>query len=258
MFNFNKKKDIVLDCYTSSIYAYNFARINHGHHFIPDWWKKEPNEIHLKEQQESMPSIKKCPAIVQYYKNGIILPLWCDLKMFLHPNGTDWNAITSHNEVSFEKHPREQFAGFTKEHGESIKIISPWRFHCREKILFTMSQPIWSNRDFFEHFHLLPGVLDFKTQSVTNLNFFVVRKNEEIEFNINPLTPMVIFHPHTERNIIIKHHFVENAEKLHISMNPFFSMFNLEKFGDATPLQIKKRKQFIEKVDQTNKEIWRF
>lgn len=258
MFNINKKKDIVLDCYTSNTFAYNFARINHGHHFLPDWWKKEPNETYFQESQGKMSTIKKCPGIVQYYKNGIILPLWCDLKMFLHPKATDWKSIASHNEIQFEYHPQEQFAGFTKEHGESIKIISPWYIHCREQILFTMSQPIWSNRDFFRHFHLLPGVVDFKTQSSTNLNFFVIRKNEDIEFNINPLTPMAIYHPHTERNIIIKHHLVENAEKLKVSMNPFFSMFNLNQFDQGNPAQVKKKKQFIEKVDQINKEIWRF
>ena len=38
----NRKKDIVLDCYTSNPFAYNLARINYGYHFIPEWWKKTP------------------------------------------------------------------------------------------------------------------------------------------------------------------------------------------------------------------------
>jgi len=105
---------------------------------------------------------------------------------------------------------------------------------------------------------LLPGVLDFKTQSITNLNYFVIRKNEDIEFNIDPLTPMAIFHPHTERNIIIRHHLVESEEKLRMFMTSFFGMFRLNQYNQGTPAQAKKKKQFMEKVDETNKEIWRF
>jgi len=70
-------------------------------------------------------------------------------------------------------------------------------------VTFTMSQPTWSQRDIMEHLHLLPGVIDFKTQTKTNLNYFITRKDNRVELNIEPLTPMAIIHPHTDTKIVL-------------------------------------------------------
>ena len=71
------KKDVILDCYTSNPFAYNLARINYGYHFIPEWWKRTPKRVEVKD------TIKKCPGIVTYYKTGIVIPMWCEFKMVL-------------------------------------------------------------------------------------------------------------------------------------------------------------------------------
>ena len=48
----NRKKDIVLDCYTSNPFAYNLARINYGYHFIPEWWKQTPKIENISAPHE--------------------------------------------------------------------------------------------------------------------------------------------------------------------------------------------------------------
>ena len=63
-----KDDDIILDCYTYNPYAYNFAKINYGYHYIPEWWKKTP-----KNKGSGNDTIKNCPAIVEYYKKSMHL-----------------------------------------------------------------------------------------------------------------------------------------------------------------------------------------
>ena len=103
---FKRNKSIVLDCYTDNVYAYNFAKINYGHHYIPDWFKEMP-----KRKFGYMPTIKKCPGIVSYYKQSIVIPMWCDVRLKL-PSLSDRvpangnfkefiDATTSHNKIDF-------------------------------------------------------------------------------------------------------------------------------------------------------------
>ena len=81
---FRKKKndDIILDCYTYNPYAYNFAKINYGYHYIPEWWKKTPKIV-----EKRIATIKNCPAFVEYYTKGIVLPMWCELIIQIKPKG---------------------------------------------------------------------------------------------------------------------------------------------------------------------------
>ena len=69
IWNWRKKNDdVILDCYTYNPYVYNFAKINYGYHFLPEWWKKTP-----KNRGSGNDTIKNCPAIVEYYKKSIAL-----------------------------------------------------------------------------------------------------------------------------------------------------------------------------------------
>ena len=259
----NRKKDIVLDCYTSNPFAYNLARINYGYHFIPEWWKQTPKIENISAPHEmkvtQVDTIKKCPGIVTYYKTGIVIPMWCELRMMLYAKHEEkvFDGNASHDEIDITFHGVDQFKRFTKEDGHSLKILSPWHIKCREPVTFTMSQPIWSQRDFMEHLHLLPGVLDFKTQTSTNLNYFIIRKDNRVELNIEPLTPMCIIHPHTDRKIVLKHHYIHDNEMFRKIMSSDFAMFNTDKNNIRFKGQMKKKKEFIEKVDKMNKEEWK-
>ena len=258
---FKRNKSITLDCYTDNVYAYNFAKINYGHHFLPDWFKEMP-----KRKFGYMPTIKKCPGIVSYYKQSIVIPMWCDVRLKLpavtDPVPTNGNfkefidATTSHNKIEFSSHPDEQFTGFAKNNGLNLKILSPWYIHCKDPIQFTMTQPLWNQRGLMEHLHLLPGTIDFKTQESTNLNYFFIRKEKKVTLEIEPLTPLAILHSNTDRKIEIRHHFVrENA--MDIFKQRFLGMFNKDKTGSFNDVEVRKKKEiFMQKVDKMNTEAW--
>ena len=246
------KKDIVLDCYTSNPFAYNFAKINYGYHYIPKWWK----ETHKRTLDDKWPTVKQCPGLINHYKRSIIIPLWTDLKFILYAKGEEesFEWITSHTEFTCENHSQDQFEGFARQDGQNLKIVSPWYVRCRESVQFVTSQPSWSQRDTIFNLHLLPGVLDFKTQSSTNMNYFFERKDNRVEINIEPLTPMMMLHPMTDRNVIIKHHYVPD-DWIFKMMATDFGMFNDKKNRSNI---YKKKKNLIDKAYKLNKEEWKF
>jgi|TARA_B100002019_G_scaffold27231_1_gene21150 hypothetical protein len=257
---FKRNKSIILDCYTDNVFAYNFARINYGHHFIPDWFKEIP-----KRKFGYMPTIKKCPGFVSYYKQGIVIPMWCDARIKL-PSLSDSmpangnvkefiDATTSHNEIDFSSHPDEQFTGFAKTDGQNLKFLTPWYVHCKEPIQFTMTQPLWGQRELMEHLHLLPGTIDFKTQQATNLNYFFIRKEKKVTIEIEPLTPLAILHANTDRKIELRHHFIRNSA-LDIFKSRFLGMINKDKTGAFNDASKKKKQALMEKVDKMNTEAW--
>tara|TARA_B100001996_G_C18625359_1_gene579537 strand:+ start:612 stop:1382 length:771 start_codon:yes stop_codon:yes gene_type:complete len=249
------KKDIILDCYTSNPFAYNYAKINYGYHYIPDWWKKTPPK--RTNDNKDYHTIRKCPGIIEYYKKGIVLPLWAELRLLLLDKNEEesYRYISSHSQLIATSHDQKQFEGFAKDNGYSLKLESPWHIRCKEPIEFTMSQPIWSQRDTLFSLSLLPGIVEFKTQTSTNLNYFFEKRDNRVEINLEPLTPLAIFHPHTDRKIILKYHYVENKDTFNEMFTSDFGMF-LNRDGTRFERQLQRKKDFIDKVDRIdNKEF---
>ena len=200
--------DIILDCYTYNPHAYKFAKINHGHHYIPEWRKSTPPIV------EKHPTIKNCPAFIEYYKKGIVIPMWCELEVQIQPKGDvlfTWKS--SQKDFYIDEHRQDQFEGFAKKDGHNLKIISPWLIKCKENINFTFTQPIWNQRDTMFNFMLTPGVISFKYQMDCNLNYFFQQKDTQQVINIKTLTPMVIMHPISERKVKLRHHLLTSKDR---------------------------------------------
>ena len=248
---FRKKKndDIILDCYTYNPYAYNFAKINYGYHYIPEWWKKTPKLL-----EKRIATIKNCPAFVEYYTKGIVLPMWCELIIQIKPKGNEqlftWKS--SHKEFGINHHTQEQFKGFSKEDGHNLKMVSPWYIKCKEEISFTYTQPTWNQRDIIFDLILQPGVLSFKSNMQTNLNYFFQQKNTQQDIHIQPLTPMVIMHPISERKVKLRHHFLTSKE------DEALSGINSGMLFDIYPENVhKKNKKLFEKIDEVDGGIYK-
>lgn len=106
-----------------------------------------------------------------------------------------------------------------------------------------------------EHLHLLPGTIDFKTQESTNLNYFFIRKEKKVTLEIEPLTPLAILHPNTDRKVEIRHHFVRDSA-MDIFKARFLGMFNKDTTGSFSDAIRKKKEIFLRKVDKVNNDAW--
>lgn len=211
MFHFFKKKKIVLDCFTNIPAVYDNCKIDYGSRYYPEWWKETPKVFNNSN------TIKTCRGFIDYYKSGIVIPSWfeADLHLYEKDNADNkWFSMKYSNDYVdlSQSHDSIQFLGFAQNYGKNIKIKSPWAFKTKADIGFVWTQPIWSNRESFRHFSLLPAVMNFKYQHHTHINFFVELSDSPITITIPPLTPLVMLHPLTEEKVEIKTHLVSDKE----------------------------------------------
>lgn len=212
MFNiFTKKSEVVLDCFTTLGTVYDTAKINQAIYFIPEWWKDTPRI------NEGWSTIKNCRAFKDYYKHGIVIPSWFEMEVsFLgedQPEGKEISIKYSNNNVDITKsHNYYQFDKFTQQTGKNLKIMSPWAFKTKEDIKFLWSHPTWNTRESLSYLSILPGVIDFKYQHHVAINFLMMTPSEPLSVTVEPLEPLVMLHPMTEKRVVIKNHLVSEQE----------------------------------------------
>jgi hypothetical protein len=228
-----KKKEIVLDCFTTDAVVYDNAKINDANKFMPEWWKNTPQEV------QGDKSIRNCLGIVEFYRTGIVIPSWFEMYY------KDGQFTTSTNIDTGGSHPNHQYQGFAGDDGTSMKLHTPWVFKCNRDINFTWTQPTWNNRDAIDRYTILPAVVNYKYQFNTSINLFMVKKEQEEGTLIKPLTPLVILHPMTEEKVVIKNHLVDEKEYQRVT--------GIDKLHFTGSLNLyNRRKKLINKVDELN------
>ena len=237
---FFKKKDVVLDCFTHVAHAYDYAKIDTALNHLPEWFKKTPKigkDEHGNEEPRNA-TIKNCVAIIELYKKGIVIPSWFEMELkinsYLDKDTSAFSWQSSNTYITTDNsHSPNQFKGFAKENGGNIKISSPWAFRTKEEIYFTWTQPTWHYREFLGSLTNLPAVTEFKYNHGTEINFFVQQQEQVQEIVIPPLTPLVMLHPMTERNVIIKNHLISKDEfsRIHGVHNLLFQRDGKDSIG---------------------------
>lgn len=204
--NLFRKPEIVVNCYTHDYHAFTNAKVDYAVKYMPEWWRVTPKIV------EGLPTIKNCPGFVEYYKKGIAIPSWSEIKMTINKRGSEqvveWRS-GSPNIKTHGSHMQCQFGGFAGIDGYNVKFESVWIMQCDEDVEFLTSQAVWSNREWVQHLTMLPGALNFKYQHNTNMNYLVVAGDETKSFTIPPLTPLMLLHPMTDKKVVLKHHFID-------------------------------------------------
>lgn len=263
MFNIFKRKTeeepIYLDCYTYSHYAYNHAKIDYGRKFFPEWFK-----VLNKNALSSDATMKNCEAFANYYSKGIVIPLWGELDVTIHAlketddeNSRIFSWQSSNGDFDFtSRHGQDQFAGFGNGNTHNLKIEAPWGFKTTEPIHFVWSQPTWSQPKTFHDVAGLPAVIQFKSQAFTNINFMFEQNAEERKFNFQPLTPMAMLHPMTERRVEIRNHLVSPDAYERITRRGGGMLLNAQNLaGESFSIaeQHSRKRKFWDKADELNK-----
>ena len=207
-------KPLILNCYTADERVYNNAKINYATKFIPDWFKKTPNEVTLKNGT-TVGSIKNCHGLTEMYRTAIVIPCWTDFTLeILSKDDEDLYRWTTpkHNFQVPPHHPEEQYQKFAGKDGTSIKLGSPWKFQCDEAVNFVWHQPTWNMRDILDKLTLLPATVDYHTQHNTEINYFLVRRDFERKVVLKGLEPLVMLQAMDARKVEIKNHLATEAE----------------------------------------------
>jgi len=192
---------------------------------LPDWYKKTKLGTHLEhfkyEQNKSLHkplTIKNCPAIQDFVSEGIVIPLWGDLKFYTNevedniveqrwdlssraagPYPLEPEFISYHSKEQFEHLPIKPLAN-----NMIMKIQMPYKIFVPEGYNIYFTDPFYHFRD---EFRCLPAIVEadkwgFATfpLEILKTNFYVQggtpliqcfiykRNNEKLELDIRPGT----------------------------------------------------------------------
>jgi len=218
MFSILKKNWVDLFCYTDNKTICDYFPIASARQFIPDWWKEIPNDLvhpghenEIKSLSNKANTMKRCPGIIEYYKKGFMLPLWCDLEFIVDKGDVSISIAHLIGEKGYESHLSVQKGRFLSEDvWKHVKLVSPWQFESSEKIDFLYLQPHWNLNNLNKNILIPNGLIDFFFQYATEIQMFVNREYDGV-VSITAGTPMIHFVPLTDKKI--KLHVLHDRKK---------------------------------------------
>jgi hypothetical protein len=227
MFLIFKPKVLHVDCFTNNLGAFELFPIDYSHKFIPEWWKKLPKNLTKNERGQDIfwPSstMKSCSGFNSLFKKGITIPLWTDMAIKINQLNVD--VKLSSEETALGSHSYSQMEGsYPVQKYALIKIMSPWLLNCKENISFNFIQNTWNFYN-MDDIIIPPGIVDYKYQTITNINFFV-NKEKNRNLLINAGQPMVNIIPLTDKKIKIHTHFISDSDFLKKSSRNSQTSFN--------------------------------
>ena len=216
-----KKKEIVLDCFTTDPFAFEYAPISHASKHIPEWWKDLPSHVTFhnglsNHNNKEVPSMKACRGFTDLFMSSYVLPFWGHLQI----NLIDGTQLTSEYDINYTldsgvqplvSHLNSQFTGFTSKEFKHIKLASPWKLRTNTYVKFLLGDCIWNRRNLTDY-NILPGVLDFKYQPNVNINLMSDYRQSPRLIKFEPASPLAMITPLSEKNIELKLHLIDNKE----------------------------------------------
>lgn len=204
--NFLRRNHIVLNCYTHDYNAFTNAKVDYAIKYVPEWWRVTPKVV------DNYPTIKNCPGFIEYYKKGIVIPSWSEVEMTINEKGAprviEWRSASAQFSTNGSHLPC-QFQGFAQEDGHNVKFESVWIIQSDQDASFLTSQAVWSNREWVQSLTMMPGVLNFKYQYNTNMNYLVTVGAEKKKFTLPALTPLMLLHPMSDKKVVLQHHLID-------------------------------------------------
>jgi hypothetical protein len=173
--------------------------------FTPSWWKnlENGNNDVSKTMKVDAGTVKNCPSFPDYFSNGFIVPMWCDVILKYNKKTGIYDFEFSNKEFIIENHGNQQFLdivpsyNYMNKKGSFVfKFISPWS---------AITDPGWSILQLpaFYHFNndftVLPGIID--TDIYHELNQQVILLDPKEEIFIPRGTPLAQYIPFKREKI---------------------------------------------------------
>lgn len=196
------KPDIVFHCTEPGITE--ISPIQKSSCLLPEWWKKMDYDLDVKKDENgksiSSGTIKKCPGIIEYLKNGFILPMWTDLYLEVKDRN-DIKVFTSNNTPIISPIGDNQLLDhlITKNNNfiKVLKLHTPWVVEVKKHIRILYQTPFFF---FNEYFETIPGI---KHRSSVNLNVFIILKKTG-NYSIERGTPLCVLLPYYHNSFTYK------------------------------------------------------
>ena len=229
--NIFKQNDNTLHCYTVNPAVNEFGEIEMAKKCLPSWWKELPSTFPHKPYsfphrlysnnifssfKSTITTAKYCPAIQGLFGAGIIIKAWCDIKIFVSPEGYV-DSIQKEDRMNIQRppgsfHPYKQRAGFLPNMAH-WKIHSPWSFKTNKNRRFFWNGAYWWNPYLIENnIHIVPGFIDYYTQGGTEINMMLPIKDKSYEIDIKYGDTLIHLFPIDNNPLNIKTHLITDKE----------------------------------------------
>jgi len=214
IFNIFKKKELqpTVQFYTRSDGLEKIVPPVPASKYIPKWWIDIPKNFQENLLYKDFKgTIKNCPALPDYWKQGYVLPLWTDLYVKIDKDGVEWR--TPDKKWTFEFHSYEQYIKWLPDNiRDKYKIII--KPNCPWRIKTPPGYSIYQLPMFYQHnpvFDVLPGTIWSDIHHEINQQMVF---KEYGEFTIERGTPLAVYIPYkrTKYNFKITN-YTEEAQK---------------------------------------------
>lgn len=207
-FNFVRPK-IVVDAFTHIESIEKVTPIVQASQYVPEWWKSLPKRCpygNTSVEGLERATMRSCPAVMELFATGLIIPLWADLAIQTTDEGAcnwQWAGSIDINSSGIICHDRAQYGpAFSTYH--QLKILSPWYLSDKTGTKFLFINSFWNQLDILNSFHVCHGMVSYTVMPETHINMLVDSK--KINTIIPHKTPMVQLIPMTDKHVVVKTH----------------------------------------------------
>ena len=233
-----KKNDIVF--WTDMEGLPEVEPITLSQNFIPEWFHKAPAWHTDQIPKVDLGTVKTCPGILDYFKVGYVVPLWCDLYVRFPRDDEEglWEWKTPNAAFQFEEHVSWQYKDLLPEEVKEktvivLKALCPWYVRTPKGVSL-LQLPMSYHYD--SRFSVMPGVIPSDKHHFINQQIVIHNKGE---IKISRGTPLAMYVPikREKYNLIVREETPEDRKRIrkaNLLIETKFSgrLRKLEKFLD--------------------------
>jgi hypothetical protein len=186
-----RSKQTTITFYTANKTAADLFPPQWGSKHLPDWYT-------AARHKDTEMSVKHCRGLRDYFRTGIAVPLWSDLRMRADNGLFEWQYADQMSELLVEP----SFEVLQRKHEALCKIITPWAAECSDTTMFLQSQNMWDPKA--QVVRTVNGVFDFKYQHSLNVFFY---GPDGLSHTIEAGTTLTMLTPMTTNQIVLRHEY---------------------------------------------------
>jgi hypothetical protein len=208
---FFSKKEIKVDFLTFDPYLCKNLPPTFKHNNFPEWFKEEKSFFDQSSDSDNFPkikfpTIKKCPALNDYFSTGIDFPLWSDIDFYVDTknNQIEWRYSNDYKNLTLINcHRPDQFTTLGKKFLHA-KIINPWIASCNQTTSWLMIRPTYSSFSFDENGVIFcDGIVQFKSNFTMNVNLFFPLDRDPYNVSFSAGEKFFRLIPLSEKNVSV-------------------------------------------------------
>jgi hypothetical protein len=205
-----RKTPIEIKFKTFDPYLLNNLPPNRHTKKYPEWFKNTPSfggegTISSNFSPIKAPTIKRCPALNDYFATGIIIPGWSDIEFFVdgQRRSIEWRYSNNYPNLELiQPHDSSQFPQLADKYIHA-KIISPWIAECSTDIRWLLTKPSYFSEFDDQEVIFCDGITQFYNNFVMHVNLFFPIKDDVYNVKFTAGQPFQKYIPLTESPINI-------------------------------------------------------